>query len=95
MRPEHERREWHLDKTVSIGHIISTLIITMSVFSWALTIDKRVEQNVQSIKFLTQNQKRVESRVDSTKQEIRQDLQAINSKLDRLIERQMRNNQGK
>ena len=94
MGVENERREWHLDKTVSIGHIISTLIIAMSVFSWALAIDKRVEQNAQSIKFLTQNQKRVESRVDSTRQEIRQDLQAINSKLDRLIERQMRS-QGK
>ena len=94
MKPENDRREWHLDKTVSIGHIISTLIVAISVFSWALAIDKRVEQNDQSIKFLAENQKRVESRVDSIRQEIRQDLQAINSKLDRLIERQMRN-QGK
>ena len=94
MRPENERRQWHLDKTVSIGHIISTLIIALSVFSWAMVIEKRIEQNAQSIKFLTQNQKRIESHVDSTRQEIRQDLQAINSKLDRLIERQMRS-QGK
>ncbi len=53
MKSEIKRREWRLDKTVSIGHIISTLIITLSVFSWALAIDKRVEQNSQSIKFLT------------------------------------------
>ena len=91
MRLHNDRREWHLDKNVSIGHIVSTLIIAMSVFSWAMAIDKRVEQNAQSITFLTYNQKRVENRVDLTRQEIRQDLQAINSKLDRLIERQIGN----
>ena len=87
MKPENDRREWHLDKTVSVGHIISTLVIAMSVFSWALAIDKRVEQNAQNIKFLTQNHKRLENHVEATRNEIRQDLRAINAKLDRLIER--------
>lgn len=89
MNPPNDRREWHLDKTVSIGHIISTLVIALSLFSWALTIDKRVEQNAQSIEFLAQNHKRLENHVDSTRNEIRQDLRAINAKLDRLIERRM------
>ena len=91
MRAENDYHQWHLDKTVSIGHIISTVAIALSVFSWALVMDKRIEQNAQSIKFLTQTQKDAEDRFSVTKQEIRQDLQAINAKLDRLIERQMHN----
>ena len=86
---ENDRRSWHLDKTVSIGHILSTLIIALSVFSWAMAIDKRVEQNAQKIVFLEKNHKRLEDRFDATRNEIRQDLRAIHTKLDRLIERRM------
>lgn len=89
MKPENDRREWHLDKTVSTGHIISTLVIAMSVFSWALAKDKRVEQNAQNIEFLTQNHKRLEHHVNATRNEIRQDLRVINAKLDRLIEQRL------
>ena len=88
---ENNHHAWHLDKTVSIGHILSTLIIALSIFSWGLAIDKRVEQNSQSIGFLSENQRRVEVHVESTRTEIRQDLSRINQKLDRLVERQVNN----
>ena len=45
MEPEklpHERRHWHLDKSVSIGHIITTLAMVTSALVWAFGMDKRV-----------------------------------------------------
>ncbi len=92
MRAENDYHQWHLDKTVSIGHIISTVAIALSVFSWALVMDKRIEKNAQSIEFLAQNHERLEQRVDATRNEIRQDLRAINAKLDRLIEQRIEGN---
>ncbi|RXJ70646.1 hypothetical protein CS022_22530 [Veronia nyctiphanis] len=93
MQPDNERSQWHLDKTISIGHILSTIIIGFSLLSWALAVDKRVEQNAQHIQFLYDNEKRIEERVEATRDEIRQDLRNIGGKLDRLIERQLRDKQ--
>ncbi len=37
-----EKRGWHLEKTVSIGHIITTLTVACSVVIWAMSMDTRV-----------------------------------------------------
>lgn len=36
------RRGWHLDKTVSVSHILTTLAIAGSVFVWASKIEQRI-----------------------------------------------------
>lgn len=92
MRPEvpegwiAERREWHLDKTVSVGHLISTLVIGISVFSWAIALDKRVEQNSIQIQLIKEQQHLEAARVKALRTELRSDLRDINHKLDRIIE---------
>jgi len=103
----NERRNWHLDKTISIGHLLSTIIIAGSVFAWASAVDRRVDKNTQSINYLKQQQiqeserlskiraesqemvNRIEKRLDLSRSELKTDLRDINSKLDRLIEKQM------
>lgn len=44
MRTEERRTKqpWHLDRTVSIGHIITTVTVFCSIAAWGLTMDKRV-----------------------------------------------------
>jgi len=39
-----ERREkhWHLERSVSIGHIITTLAVASSIMVWAMKMDTRV-----------------------------------------------------
>lgn len=81
-----ERREWHLDKTVSVGHLISTLVIGISVFSWAIALDKRVEQNSIQIQLVKEQQRLEATRVEALRIELRGDLRDINQKLDRIIE---------
>ena len=83
-----DRRSWHLDKTISVGHLVSTVVIAVSVFSWAMTLDKRVEQNSLSITHIKEQQIAEQKRIDQLRTEIKQDLRDINQKLDRLIESQ-------
>jgi len=83
-----DRKNWHLDKTISVGHLLSTVVIAISLFSWASAVDRRVEQNAQAIKYLTKEQIEGQFRLDALRSEIKTDLRAINAKLDRLIERQ-------
>ena len=37
-----DRRSWHLDKTLNISHILTTLVIAGSLFAYAGGMDKRV-----------------------------------------------------
>lgn len=83
-----DKRSWHLDKTISVGHLVSTLVIAISVFSWAVTLDKRVEQNSIAIVHLKEQQANEQKRLQELRHEIKQDLRDINQKLDRLIESQ-------
>lgn len=36
------RRGWHLDKTVSVSHLLTTLTIAASVFVWASRMEQRI-----------------------------------------------------
>lgn len=82
-----EKRHWHLDKTVSIAHILSTIVIAGSVFAWAMALEKRVDRNAQAIEFLLIQQKDERHRMETMRIEIRQDFNSVNQKLDRLIEK--------
>ncbi len=83
-----DKRSWHLDKTISVGHLVSTVIIAVSVLSWAVTLDKRVEQNSLNIAHLKEQLAKDQRQVQELRLEIKQDLRDINAKLDRLIENQ-------
>ena len=83
----NEKRHWHLDKTVSITHIISTLAIAGSVFLWATALEKKVDRNAQAIEFLLIQQQNERDKLETMRGEIRQDFNSVNNKLDRIIER--------
>lgn len=77
---------WHLDKTINISHILTTVTIAVSVFVWASSLEKRIETTSQSVRFISERQKDDKDEVRVLRSEIRQDLNQINDKLDRLIE---------
>lgn len=83
-----ERREWHLDKTISVGHLISTITIAVSVFAWAMALEKRVEQHATQIEVLKESHALNRSRIDGMRGELKQDYLRIEDKLDRLLETQ-------
>lgn len=81
------RRRWHLDRSVSIGHLITTLTIAASIFIWAMKMETRISLLEQS----AVRQVEIDRRQDDTQKEsvtvMRDQLRDINSKLDRIIEK--------
>lgn len=93
-----QRDDWHLDKTVSLGHVLTTVIIALSLVAGYAQMSARmaVLENQQQeisdrILRLLESQRGVDKRQDEEivqlRRDNREDLQAINNKLDRLIQR--------
>ncbi|WP_286237976.1 hypothetical protein [Neptuniibacter halophilus] len=70
---------WHVDKTVSISHILTTLTIVVAGILYLADQDKRISQNTTAIQHNTTSIERQENRNSRS-------LDSINQKLDRLTE---------
>lgn len=81
-----DRRQWHLDKSVSVAHIITTVALVVSALWFLAGQDRRIsnlELNYAHLKAArVEDQERAERKFD----ELKTDLRMINAKLDRLIE---------
>lgn len=84
-----DRRGFHLERSVNVGHILTTMGILIAAFTWGSKLETQVSNNAQAIAYLNQNNVRTNARVDTLRAEIRADLRDINAKLDRLIESQV------
>lgn len=84
---EEHRRQWHLEKSVSISHIISTIAIAGSLAVYIGKMDTRIALLEQA----SQQQANIDRRQDSERsdalREVKDAVKGINDKLDRLIER--------
>ena len=86
----HERRHWHLEKSVSVSHIIATLSMLAALIFWATGQEKLISENKLSIEYLKHTDEQINQRIETLRSELRDDLRDINSKLDRIIESQSR-----
>lgn len=57
---ERRNGSWHLDKTISIGHILTTLTVAGSLVVWGLTVDKRVAVLEAAAVYNTEAHKRMD-----------------------------------
>ena len=39
---QQEREKWHIKKEVSVGHILTTILIGISLVAWGNSVEKRV-----------------------------------------------------
>lgn len=82
-----ERRQWHLDKTFSISHLISTI----AAITMASVFISKMDTRITLIEQTTSAQKAVDTRQDAeiaeSRRSIKEDLRDLNAKMDRLIER--------
>lgn len=66
---------WHLDRTLNIGHLLTTLIVAGSVFIYASNMDKRVavlEERLASQALSNQQaQQDIKALATDVKQELR------------------------
>ena len=73
---------WHLDKKVSIGHIVTTIVVAASAFFYLSTLDKRISDNTAAISFNTERIRASEQRTQDDMRDIKGALIRIESKLD-------------
>ena len=87
---------WHLEKSVSLSHIISTITLFLMLAGGYATMAERLavlesqqQESTQRILNLMEYQRITDTRQDSQVSEVRrqtrEDLQIINAKLDELI----------
>lgn len=79
---------FHLDRSISVGHIITTITIVVSMIWWASTVETRLAVQESSVRALQETDRRHESESSAMRAEIRDQLAALNAKVDRLVERQ-------
>jgi hypothetical protein len=81
---------WHLDRRVSVGHIVTTVVVATSAIVWMLRLESRVLLNEQAIVAQADRIGWVERAVKEDQAEIRTSLdriwgglQRVEDKLDR------------
>jgi cell division protein FtsB len=71
--------KFHIEKSISVGHIITTLVLLIGGIQYLSNFDKRIAAAEQDIEFLQQQRiedaRRIEKRLDS-----------IDEKLDRILQ---------
>lgn len=74
--------KWHFEKTVNVGHIITTIAIAISAFWFFSEMQQAIKSNTQRIDYIESQRnediRRVEKRLDK-----------IEAKIDRLLESQI------
>lgn len=73
--------QWHLDKRLNVGHILTTILIIFSFMAWANTQDKRITTLEVQQKYS-----------DQIANEIKDQLTKLNQKMDKLVERELNRN---
>jgi len=69
---------WHMDKKINVGHLLTTVIIAITFFSYINAQDKRINANSINIKAIKEQRKEDSRRVEKQ-------LDSINAKLDKLL----------
>lgn len=89
--PERRDGHWHLDKRLNVSHLLTTVVLTVGIFSWAGTMDKRVALLEAQIRTQTELDQRQDRDRLALGNEIKDQLRQLNNKLDRIIERELTN----
>lgn len=83
---EQDEKRWHIDKTVNLAHVLTTMGLIAALFAWGGGVDKRIA--------LLEEQKIVQRALDMQQDEqaraavslLREEIRDVGRKLDRLNE---------
>lgn len=82
-----DRRQWHLDKTFNISHILTTLAIAGSMFTYANNMDKRVAVLEERVNTQTEVAQRAQQDMKDLTGEVKFELRALRGEILELIKR--------
>lgn len=82
---------WHVDKRVSISHLLTTAVLAVGLVQWGAAIDGRVQRLEERQRIEQEAQVKVDAAQDAARasavSSVAARLDRIEDKLDRLIER--------
>ena len=82
---EQDRRHWHLDKTLNVSHLLTTVVIAGSLFAYANNMDRRVavlEEKMQAQ--AAQNQRSTEE-VRELATDVKHELRLLRTELMQMV----------
>lgn len=72
---------WHLDKRISISHIVATLVATGAILTWLFALQERVSVTEVKTEQNTAGISKLENRIVSQYDEINRKLERIEDRL--------------
>lgn len=82
---EQDRRHWHLDKTLSVSHLLTTLIIAGSLFAYANNMDRRVAILEEKMQVQVQENSRSAAEVRELAADVKHELRLLRTELMRMM----------
>lgn len=83
--------DWHIDKRVSVSHLIATCVLAGGLYQWASTMDTRIsvlERTVEHRAELAAATERAQrDRMDRYEQRVSESLDRIEKAVDRISEK--------
>ena len=82
---EPDRRHWHLDKTLNVSHLLTTLVIAGSLFAYANNMDRRVAILEEKMQVQAQENTRSGAEVRELAADVKPELRRLRTELMRLF----------
>lgn len=80
-----ERRQWHLDKTLNISHLLTTLVIAASIFAYASGMDKRVAVLEEKIQTQAAHSQQTSQEVRDLANDVKYELRMLRTELMNIV----------
>ena len=83
-KTEADRRHWHLDKTLNVSHLLTTLVIAGSLFAYANNMDRRVAILEDKMQVQVQENSRSAAEVRELAADVKHELRLLRTELMRI-----------
>lgn len=87
---EPSDRRWHIDRSIQLGHVVTTLTVAISAVVYLQKLEQRVALSEQEIRHLAAKDVDHEQALLRVAAELNRRLDRIEAKLDSLAERKPR-----
>lgn len=90
MQPVHspievDRRGWHLDKTLNVTHILTTMVIAGSLFSYANNMDRRVAVLEEKMQMQALENQRSTAEVRELASDVKHEIRLLRTELMQIV----------
>ena len=81
---EEQKNGWHMSKSLSVSHLLSTIAIAVGFFTYVTGIEQETVVNKMELKSLSESMDRTDERHTEQFSEIKDMLKSLTIKIDNL-----------